>query len=296
MSRLLYAAAPWWSGLRHRFRSISQARTFADYAGYRLHYLWGASEGVAYCRFEDILATVPGVRVINVSEDMLKEVEATYRRSKTIRFGGKQFVAYKPGGSLADQLFAFDLWGDFAETTALMRRTPLSRHPIIPTTASPAPELRRKADDFIRRHDMKRRVGIRVRVTENPVDGRKPRRIQRELDNTIRSITRMPWYTRVFLATDSEYVQQMLASHFPDTRFWPKRFRDAAEGGRYVHRRDPDDMRAFMTEIRCLVSCGRIINVGGFMNEESIYSKMIEPPYDRALLASPRVMAEFTRR
>ncbi len=286
MARLLCGAAPWWSGLRHRFRSISQAKTFADYAGYRLQYLWGVSEGVAYCRYEDILAPIPGIRMINVSEAQLKEIEASYRQSKALRLAGGHFAVYRPGGPLADQLFAFDLWGDFAETGGLLGRTPPSRRPAVPTTATPAAELHRKAADFIRRHDMKRRVGIRVRVTENPVDGRKPRRIQRELDNTIRSIIRLPWYTRVFLATDSQYIQQMLASHFPDARFWPKKFRDQAEGGRYVHRKDPEDMRAFMTEIACLTSCARIINVGGFMNEESVYPKVIEPPYDRAILRS----------
>ncbi len=185
-------------------------------------------------------------------------------------------------------MFAFDLWGDFAETSALKRRAPVSRHPAVPATAAPSAELRRKADDFIRRHELRRRVGIRVRVTENPTDGRKPRRIQGDLDNTIRSIIRMPWHTRVFLATDSEYVQQMLASHFPDARFWPKKFQDTSAGGRYVHRRDPEDMRTFMTEIQCLASCGKIVNVGGFMNEESLYLKVIEPPYDRARFCGRR--------
>jgi hypothetical protein len=46
-------------------------------------------------------------------------------------------------------------------------------------------------------------------------------------------------------------------------------------------------MRTFMTEIQCLASCGKIVNIGGFMNEESVYSKVIEPPYDRAILRSP---------
>jgi len=186
MARVLYAAAPWWSGLRHRFRSISQAKTFADHAGYRLSFLWGVSEGVAYCRYEDILAPVPGVRMINVAEDEFKRIEQVYRSSKNIRFEGKQFTVYRPGGPLTDQLFAFDLWGDFAETGALQRRVSLSGHPVIPATAAPSAELRRKADDFIRRHELQKRVGIRVRVTENPVDGRKPRRIQGDLDNTIR--------------------------------------------------------------------------------------------------------------
>ncbi len=68
MARILYAAAPWWSGLRHRFRSISQAKIFADYAGYHLSFLWGVSEGVAYCRYEDILAASSWrVRIINVA-------------------------------------------------------------------------------------------------------------------------------------------------------------------------------------------------------------------------------------
>jgi hypothetical protein len=288
MSRVLYAAAPWWSGLRHRFRSINQAKTFADYSGYRLCFLWGASEGVAYCRYEDLLSPVPGVRAINVAEAELKEVERVYRISKSVRLAGQPFTVYKPGGPLSDRLFAFDLWGDFAQTGALHRRTPPAWQSAEPTRATPSAEIRLRADQFIHRHDLRKRVGIRVRVTENPVDGRKPRRIQRELDQAIKSIIRMPWYVRVFVATDSEYVQQMLASHFHDARFWPKRFQEKAEGGRYVHRKDSADMRAFVAEVRCLTACGKIINVGGFMNEESIYNKTIYPPYDAAVLQAPR--------
>ncbi len=128
------------------------------------------------------------------------------------------------------------------------------------------------------------RLGIRVRVTESMVDGRKPRRIQRELNDTVKGIIRMPWHVPVFVVTDSEYIQQMLASHFHDARFLPKRFASKEVGGGYIDRHGAAAMRTFLTELICLSACRKILNVGGFVNDESIWEKMIWPPYDGAVV------------
>jgi hypothetical protein len=121
------------------------------------------------------------------------------------------------------------------------------------------------------------RLGIRVRVTDSPIDGRKPRRIQRELDEALKSIIRLPWHIPVFLVTDSEYIQQMLASHFHDSKFLPKIFTEKQDTGRYVSRLDRDDMRMFMTEVMCLTACRKIVNLGGFLNQDSVADKIVDP-------------------
>jgi hypothetical protein len=118
-----------------------------------------------------------------------------------------------------------------------------------------------------------------VRVTECPIEARKPHRIQRELDEAVKSIIRLPWHVKVFVMTDSEYIQQMLASHFYDARFFAKRFDWRDVGGRYIHRQDRDAMQIFLTEMVCLTACRRIINLGGFLNEASVWYKILQPPY-----------------
>src|SRR5260370_25982868 len=172
-------------------------------------------------------------------------------------------------------MLAFDLSWDLSGTNTWQRLVPSKSHPPTPAAAAPAPEIRTKDAAYIRRHDMTRRVGIRVRVTESMVDGRKPRRIQRELNDTVKAIIRMPWHVPVFVVTDSEYIQRMLASHFHDTRFLPKRFTSKEVSGGYVDRDDAAATRTFLTELVCLSACRKILNIGGFFNEESICDSMI---------------------
>ena len=292
MTRVLYAAAPNWAGVRHRFRSLSQAWTFAKHFGYRLHFLWGVSEGVAYCRFEELLASIPGIYVENVSERELIALEHKCRVSRTLFFGGHSLAVYRPFQPLGNRLIAFDLWGDLAATTALHRLTPLKSRPTLPILARLSSRLRMTSNAFIRRHNLPFRIGVRVRVTENLLDERKPRRIRRELNETIRAIIRMPWYFRIFVATDSEYVQQMLASHFPDARFIPKAFSDSTGTGRYVHRHNSHDMRAFMSEVACLSACAKVINIGGFVNDEFVTDRLIYEPFDQSALRAQRVIGQ----
>ena len=70
--RTMVTAAPWWSGIKHRFKTLNQALAFARWKNYQLTFIWGVSEAVAYCRYEDLLARLPEIRIINVSERELK--------------------------------------------------------------------------------------------------------------------------------------------------------------------------------------------------------------------------------
>jgi len=80
----------------------------------------------------------------------------------------------------------------------------------------------------------------------------------------------------VFIATDSDYIQQRLLSHFIDSRFLSKRFELREQTGGYVHRTDKDAMLTFLKEVSCLCACRHIINYGGFLNENSVRYKFIE--------------------
>jgi len=286
MPRVVYFAAPGWAGIKHRFVTLNHIQTFASHFGYRAHFLWGISGGVGYCRFEELLTTVPGVQVINVPEQELADLEQAYRRSKSVRFRNQSFSVYRKGTALSDRMLAYDLSWDLGASTALQKLVPSRFHPALPVYANPSAEIRRKASAYIRQHALMRRVGIRVRVTESPDDGRTLHRIQKELDDTVKSIIRMPWFVGVFVVTDSEYIQQMLASHFHDTRFLPKRFPSREVGGGYIDRNDPDAMRKFLTEVACLAACWKIVNIGGFVNEQLLGAKIIQPPYERSLFCS----------
>jgi len=292
MSSVLYGAAPWWSGIKHRFVTLNHLSNFVRHGGYTLHFLWGVSEGVGYCRFEELFSPLPGIGVINLAEFELKELERIYRSSRTIPLGKQNFAVYRPGDPLEDAMFVFDLWGDFAETTALQQLVPENLRSPEHLRANPSPELKRKADEFIRTHALANRIGIRVRVTENPKDGRKLCRSQQELDRTIKSLVRIPWYVPVFVVTDSEFVLQMLSSHFHDVRFLPKKYTEPDTGGNYVDRRDRASMRTYVMEVACLTACKKIVNIGGFINEESVYARIVEPPWEPSLsgLRSPSVV------
>jgi len=263
---------------------LNQALAFARWKDYQLTFVWGVSEAVAYCRYEDLLARVPEVRVINVSERELKEIEADYRRSRTIDLRNQKLSTYKLGGIVSDHMFVFDLWGDFAETTSLYQQVPASVRVAEPIQAKASPELQFQAGTFSRKYMLPNRIGIRVRVTENPADGRTLCRVQRALDTAIKSIIRLPWYIPVFIVTDSEYVQQMLSSHFPDSKYFHKPFSEIEKGHTYVNRKDSSAMRTYMMEIVCLTSCRNILNYGGFINEESVSDKIIEPTCHPGLL------------
>ena len=278
MPGTLYAAAPNWAGTWHRFRVVNHVIAFARSAGYTVHFLWGVSSAVSSCRFEELLAPVPGVRVVNVPERELVDLQRESAKSKSIRFRNESLAVYRPGGVLSDSMFVFDI-----AAAAPLEHLARSRSRLPgPLMAVPAAAITKRASACIRALDLARRVGIRVRVTECPVDWRKPRRFQSELDDTVKSIVRIPWHVPVFVVTDSEYVQQMLASHFRDTRFLAKRFDERDTGGCYVSRHNRDGMLTFLTEVACLTSCRKIVNVGGFLNQEFVKDKILPEPYKEA--------------
>jgi hypothetical protein len=113
-------------------------------------------------------------------------------------------------------------------------------------------------------------------------DTRRPRRILRELDRAITSVTALPWYLRVFVVTDAEYVQDMLASHFHDANFIRKSFGDPERTGRYVSRTDRGAMRTYLSEVLCLSACKLVLDVGGFLNDDEMAAPILTPPLGRA--------------
>jgi len=277
MEHDLYLAAPSWTGTWHRFRVIDHARVFVAHSGFRLHFIWAVSNGVANCRFEELFSPIPNIRVINLSESNMDELEQKSSTSSTLEFDGKKLAVYQPDGKITGNMLTFDFKG----ARALEASVPQSRvRKVQPLRAIPASELRNKASHCINNLQMSGRLGVRVRVTECSIDGRKPRRLQRELDETLRSLICLPWHTPVFLVTDSEYMQLMLSSHFHDCRFLPKRFAEEHDTGKYLSRFDREGMRIFTTEVMCLEACRKIINIGGFLNQDSVAYKIASPPWD----------------
>jgi len=273
---IVCAAVPT-SGVRHRFHVLSAVKSFADKFDYRVIFLWGATRGVAFCRFEELLAPVPGVVVKNVLEEHLREIERVSRNRSRIRLGNHEFRIFRPHAKPAGNIFAWDLECGCALG---MLGAPGWKQVV----ARPSASIRTRTEAFARAHALPRRIGIRVRVEEIDSKQRKPHRITRELDQVLRSITRIPWYAKVFVVTDSEYIQQMLASHFADCVFLPKSFDLTQPTGRYVHRQDRAAMFTFLEEVDCLCRCQKIINIGGFLNETSVSHKLIDEPYETAVL------------
>lgn len=291
----LYLAAPAWAGVWHRFRTLNQARIYLRHAGIRGCFLWGVSDGVAHCGYAELLSPLPGIDVIDVPEAELADIEKQYRRGNQVLFRGQTLHAYRAGVPRTHTL-VFDLWGDFAATAALMTCVPIRSQIAAPLLAAPCSVLRKEADARIRQWDMGKRVGIRARITENPADGRTLARVQRQLDAAVKTIVRLPWYVRVFVVTDSAYVQQMLGSHFRDICFIPKRFALREAGGYYVDRDDRDAMKAFIVEVACLGVCLKIVNLGGFLNEELHRHKTIDPSCEPRLLLSAVTPLDRVRR
>ena len=271
------------SGVRHRFMVLSALKHFADHNGYSMCMLWGVTRGVAFCRFEELFAPLPGVRIVNISDEALAEVAQCAYKKQAITFGSQPlplFPADQPGWKRPDRFFSWDLTGAFALAREVSG--PL-KHLVAPANRS----IRERVEAYVRRHGVESRIGIRVRVEEYSERNRKPHRIQRELDEVLASIIRLPWHSRVFIATDSQYIQTMLASHFNDARYIAKQFDLRQKTGNYVHRQDKEAMFTFLEEVDCLCRCRKIINIGGFLNERSVQRKIISEPYTDAIIWTP---------
>jgi len=259
------------SGVRHRYRVLQQVRRFAQMSGYSMRMLWGVTSGVSYCRHEDLFEDVPGVDIENISEEELRNLSGQVRAGKVL-YKWETLHALAPRETPVDRFFAWDC--EIAE--ALGKRIPLPAAPLI---AKLCPSLQAQADDYGRQIGVRDRLGIRVRVTESANDHRRPHRIKSELDATLAALYMIPSRTPVFIATDSEYVQQCLTAHFEDFRIVPKQFEQQEATGRYIHRIDKEALSMFLIEVDCLCSCRQVINIGGFLNDSQIYSKLIREPY-----------------
>jgi hypothetical protein len=274
-AKLVVCATSHTAGVRHRYRVMRQVKSFADRFGYSVRMLWGVTSGVSYCRHEELFKAVPGVAIDNLSAEELLCIMRQAMAGGTVRYRGEALRVLRPGESLVDRFLSWDC--PMAE--ALGELVPGGTFPI---DATPSPALQSQVDVYLRANRIQERLGIRVRVTENPKEGRKPHRVKAELDATLESVSRIPRETPVFIATDSEYIQEGLLSHFIDTRFFPKRFEKSEQTGGYVLRTDKDAMLTFLKEVSCLCACRRIIDIGGFLNEASVRSKIIRAPYDKA--------------
>jgi len=254
---------------------LSSVRHFALSRGYSVCLLWGVTSHVSFCRFEELLSPIPGVKVINISPEQLDGLTRCLRANKSFWLGNKSFQSFVPDVVPPGNLFCWDLRASGALADLVPGRP-------VPIPAKPAAMIRCQADNYARSHGLESRLGIRIRVEEHLSRGRKPHRIKKELDDVLKSVLKIPWYTRVFLATDSEYVQQILASHFLDIRFLPKNFDLQESTGRYVHRQDKEAMFTFLKEVDCLCRCKKIINIGRFLNDHCVRHKWMPEPYSEA--------------
>jgi hypothetical protein len=251
---------------------LSRAKHFADHFGYSVHLFWGVSRGVAYCRYEELFAPLPGIGIENVSEQDIHVLATLVQPASCLNYRGRTYHVFDGGYPPKAHCFAYDLRGALRLASFVPNKNAPTIH------AKPARAIEAAANAFIQHHGLRNRIGIRVRVTEDVKDRRQPHRVQHELNAVIRSLIRLPWYTGVFVATDSEYVQSMLASHFYNCQFLPKTFAEGAGHGRYVHRQDKLAMTTFLMEVHCLSACHKIINIGGFLNETQVRQKIIQPP------------------
>jgi len=276
MAKWLFCAATPTSGLRHRFAMLSALKHFADSRRYSVCMLWGMTRGVSFCRFEELLAPIPRINIVNISAEQLSEIATHARSGNTLMLGKHSFPVFR--GTIVP-MGSFFSW-DLANSRALARKAHGGIPLILATSLS---TIRAESLAYARAHGISDRLGIRVRVEEHLQRNRKPHRIRAELDGVLRSIIRIPWHTKVFIVTDSEYIQQMLASHFTDARFFHKEFDLHLPSGRYVHRQDKRAMVTFLKEINCLCDCKRIVNIGGFLNDFAVRDKIIDPPYTEAV-------------
>ncbi|HTD56203.1 MAG TPA: hypothetical protein VK670_12525 [Silvibacterium sp.] len=275
MGRLVLCAATIHSGVRHRYVMLRQVKAYADRYGYSVRMLWGITGAVANHRHEELFAPVPGVEICNISREQLKAIRDFCQRDGGFRYDGEPFPMLRAGQGQGERFFSWDLAG--SGNLALLVPRPFPQ-----LVARPNARLEAEIDAYIQANRVKERLGIRIRAMELPNQKNRVHRNKAELDGVLHVLYRIPWYVPVFIVTDSEYVQQTLASHFVDSVFFPKKFEDVESSGRYVHRDDKDAMKTFVKEIGVLCACKKIISYGGFLNDASVEAKIIKEPYSEA--------------
>ena len=261
------------SGVKHRFALLHQVKNFGRLHGYDVHFLWGVSKGVAYCRWEELFGPLDGIRVSNISEAEVARLDRDQHSHDTVAYDGERLDVVKDGRQLTDRLFAFNL----PASGYLERLVPNSARPKMRLLATPSDAIRADVEALVLEHQLTARTGIRVRVTEAPRDRRKPHRNQAELDDCLTPLLRLAPSVPVFIVTDSEYIQQSLAAHFRSAFLLQKEFDLTENGSRYVHRSDKPAMITFLKEAFLLCQCRRVINIGGFLNDQS--ARIWLPPY-----------------
>jgi ribonuclease HI len=273
MGRLVLCAATIHAGVRHRYVMLRQVKAYADRYGYKVRMLWGITGAVANHRHEELFAPVPGVEIRNISRGEVKAIKDFCQRDGGFRYDGEPFYMLRTGQGQGERFFSWDLAG--SGNLALLVPRPFPQ-----LVARPSAPLRAEIDAYVKANRVQERLGIRVRAMELPNQKNRIHRNQAELDGVLHALYRIPWYVPVFIVTDSEYVQQILASHFVDSAFLPKKFDEVESSGRYVDRDDKDAMKTFIKEIDVLCACKKIISYGGFLNDCSVDSKIIEEPYN----------------
>jgi hypothetical protein len=251
--------------------------------------LWGMTQGVAYCRFEELFEPIADVKVVDVPARQYVEWLNRTRAQKGLAVGAHWFPVLQSGRTPERNVFSWDLW-------ASHRLAALAGGRPSPIVVRPSASIRSRAERYDRAFPLSERLGIRIRVEELRDRQRRPHRVQRELDDVLKSLTKIPRCTKVFIVTDSEYLQRALLSHFPDSGALPKRFDLATSTGRYVHRQDKRALFTFVQEVECLTRCRRIINIGGFLNDHAVAQKTIQPPYEKAQALLRRVDCEAISR
>jgi len=152
-----------------------------------------------------------------------KKSKPTYRRSKTLRFRDEQLSVYRPGSQLVIKLSHSTCGAIVAETTALYGAGTISAPRTEPIKATPSAELQRHADGFISKTWPGEKIGFGCASLKNPADGRNLRESSANWIPPLSRSSSCLGTLRVFNVTDSEYMQQMLASHFPDSKVLPKK-------------------------------------------------------------------------
>ena len=253
------------SGVKHRFALLHQVKNFGRLHGYDVHFLWGVSKGVAYCRWEELFGPLDGIRVSNISETEVARLDRAQQSHDAIIYEGERLDVVKDGCTLTARMFGFNL----PASGYLERLVPNSARPKMRLLAPLSEAIHVEVEALVREHHLTERIGIRVRVTEAPRDKRKPHRNQAELDDCLAPLLRLAPTLPVFIVTDSEYIQQSLAAHFRSAFLLQKEFDLTENGSRYVHRSDKPAMITFLKEAFCLCECRRVINIGGFLNDQS---------------------------
>jgi hypothetical protein len=281
MAKLVVCAATAYAGVRHRYLMLRQVKAFADRYGYSVRMLWGVTGAVSGYRHEELFAPVPGVEMCNISKEELKAVKYFCERDGGFTYKGEPFRMVRAGETPAERFFSWDLAGSGSLANFVPR-------PFPQLLAKPSRPLQTQLEGYIKANCIQKRLGIRVRAMELPNQKNRIHRLKSELDGVLYSLYRIPWYVPVFIATDSEYIQQTLLAHFTDARFFPKQFNQVEPTGRYVHRDDKDAMKTFVKEVGCLCACQKIISYGGFLNDSSVQAKIIKEPYDEAAFINVR--------